>query len=291
MLTRTNALFGPAGNCEAFYAAGYKATPQVFGWLAKQGLTAYEYQCGRGVRVSDATAATIRAKAEQYGIEVSLHAPYFISLASAEEEKRDNSIRYILESARAVTALGGDRIVVHPGGLGGRSREEATAIATDTLLRAQRALDEEGLSCVHICPEVMGKINQLGTLEEVLAFCRAEERFLPCVDFGHLNSRTAGATNSREAFGAVIDAIGDALGEERQRLFHIHFSKIEYTAGGEKKHLTFADEQYGPDPAPLMTLLAERGLTPSVICESDGTQTADAATMMTLYEAFSRENG
>lgn len=280
-----NALFGPAGNCEGFYAAGYKHTVQVFPWLQQQGLTAYEYQCGRGVRLSAASAEAMRAEAEKCGISISVHAPYFISLASAEEEKRENSIRYILDSARAVTMLGGDRIVVHPGGLGGRSREEATAIATDTLLRAQAALDAEGLSQVHICPEVMGKINQLGTLEEVLTFCRAEERFIPCVDFGHLNSRTFGATNSREAFKAVVDAIGDALGEERRRAFHIHFSKIEYTGGGEKKHLTFEDTQFGPDPAPLMELLAQENLCPTVICESAGTQTADAAEMSRLYYA------
>ena len=281
----TKVLFGPAGNCEAFYAAGYKHTVQVFPWLHEQGLTAYEYQCGRGVRLSAASAEAMRAEAEKYGVSISVHAPYFISLASAEEEKRENSIRYILDSARAVTMLGGDRIVVHPGGLGGRSREEATAIATETLLRAQAALDAEGLSHVHICPEVMGKINQLGTLEEVLTFCRAEERFIPCVDFGHLNSRTFGATNSREAFKAVVAAIGDALGEERRRSFHIHFSKIEYTGGGEKKHLTFEDTQFGPDPAPLMELLAEEGLCPTVICESAGTQTADAAEMSRLYAA------
>ncbi len=282
---RHEALFGPAGNCDEFHAAGYKATVQVFGFLEERGLTAYEYQCGRGVRVSDESAAAIRRKAQEHGIALSLHAPYFISLASAEEEKRDNSIRYILDSAIAVDKMGGDRIVVHPGGLGGRSREEATALATETLLRAQAALDGAGLAHVHICPEVMGKINQLGTLEEVLSFCRAEERFLPCVDFGHLNSRTLGQTNDEAAFAAVIDRIGAALGEERQRAFHIHFSKIEYTAGGEKKHLTFADEQYGPEPAPLMALLAARGLCPTVICESAGTQTVDAAAMQRLYRA------
>ncbi|MBQ4613144.1 MAG: TIM barrel protein [Clostridia bacterium] len=280
---RDTALFGPAGNCDEFAAAGYKATVQVFGFLQQRGLTAYEYQCGRGVRVSDESAAAIRRKASEHGITVSLHAPYFISLASAEEEKRENSIRYILESARAVDKMGGDRIVVHPGGLGGRSREEAAALATDTLLRAQAALDAEHLGHVHVCPEVMGKINQLGTLDEVLGFCRAEERFLPCVDFGHLNSRTGGETNTAEAFAAVLDRIGDQLGKERQKAFHIHFSKIEYTVGGEKKHLTFADEQFGPEPAPLMRLLAERGLCPTVICESAGTQTADAAAMQALY--------
>lgn len=282
-MARDKALFGPAGNCDDFQAAGYKHTVQMFPWIAQHGLTAYEYQCGRGVRLSAETAAAMRAEAEKYGVEISLHAPYFISLASAEEEKRENSIRYILDSARAVDMLGGNRIVVHPGGLGGRSREEATALATETLLKAQAALDAEGLSHVHICPEVMGKINQLGTLDEVLTFCKAEERFLPCVDFGHLNSRTLGETNSREAYAAVIDAIGDALGEERQRSFHIHFSKIEYTGGGEKKHLTFEDAVFGPDPQPLMELLAERGLCPTVICESAGTQTVDSATMSHLY--------
>lgn len=282
------ALFGPAGNCEAFYAAGNKSTVQIFPWLQQQGLTAYEYQCGRGVRLSDASAQAMRTESERCGITMSLHAPYFISLASAESEKRDNSIRYILDSANAVAKLGGNRIVVHPGGLGGRSREDATALATETLLRAQEALDAEGLSQVHICPEVMGKINQLGTLEEVLTFCRAEKRFIPCVDFGHLNSRTFGATNSRDAFDGVLNAIGDALGVERLQSFHIHFSKIEYTGGGEKKHLTFEDNHFGPDPAPLMELLAERGLSPMVICESAGTQTADAATMSHLYHAALR---
>lgn len=279
------AKFGPAGNCEAFYAAGHKATVEMPAFLKAQGLTAYEYQCGRGVRLSDATAAALRTAAAENGVQLSLHAPYYISLASAEPEKRENSVRYILESATAVQKLGGDRIVVHPGGLGGLTREGATALAMETLQKAQTALDENGLGAVHICPEVMGKINQLGTLEEVLQFCSIDERFLPCVDFGHLNSRTAGALQDTAAFAAVLDAIGNALGEERLRHFHIHFSKIEYTAGGEKKHLTFADTVFGPEPAPLMALLAERALCPTVICESDGTQTADAAAMQALYFA------
>ena len=291
MPNRNEALFGPAGNCEAFYAAGHKSTVQVFGWLRAQGLTAYEYQCGRGVRVSADAAAAIRRAAGENGIAVSVHAPYFISLASAEEEKRDNSIRYILDSARAADAMGGDRIVVHPGGLGGRSRAEAAAIACDTLMRAQAALDENGLGGVHICPEVMGRMNQLGDLDEVLRFCGTDERFLPCVDFGHLNSRLLGALDGEDAFASVLDRIGDAVGEERLRRMHIHFSKIEYTAGGEKRHLTFADTVFGPDPAPLMALLARRGLCPTVICESAGTQTADAAAMQRMYRAFAEKTG
>ncbi len=279
------AKFGPAGNCDAFYEAGHKGTAEAPLWLKKWGLTAYEYQCGRGVRLSDATADTLRKTANENGIQLSLHAPYYISLASVDPEKRDNSLRYIYESAAAVQKLGGDRIVVHPGGLGGRTREEATALATETLTRAQRLLDEQGLSAVHICPEVMGKINQLGDLDEVLTMCGVDERFLPCVDFGHLNSRTGGALREIEDFAAVLDRIENALGFDRLKRFHIHFSKIEYTAGGEKRHLTFEDTAFGPQPEPLMELLAKKGLTPTVICESDGTQTADASQMQKLYFA------
>lgn len=278
------ARFGPAGNSESFYAAGNKSTVQAPAWLHTLGLTAYEYQCGRGVRVSEDTAREMGRLAAQYGIQISLHAPYFISLASAEPEKRDNSIRYILESARAVAAMGGDRIVAHPGGLGGLSRADATALASTTLRRAQEALDAEGLTQIHICPETMGKINQLGDLEEVLTFCTIDERFLPCIDFGHLNSRTLGGINTREAYAAVLDRLEQVLGSERARLFHSHFSKIEYTKGGEKRHLTFADTVYGPEPQPLMQLVHERALTPTFICESDGTQAEDAAVLKQLYE-------
>ena len=278
------ARFGPAGNSGSFYAAGYKATVEAPAWLHTLGLTAYEYQCGRGVRVSTDTAQTMGTLAAQYGIQVSLHAPYFISLASAEAEKRDNSIRYILESARAVAAMGGERIVVHPGGLGGLSRAEATALAAQTLSRAQQALDDEGLVSVRICPETMGKINQLGDLDEVLEFCKVDERFLPCIDFGHLNSRALGGLNSYEAFAAVLDRLDAALGKERAAQFHAHFSKIEYTKGGEKRHLTFEDTVYGPEPAPLMQLVRERNLTPTFICESDGTQAEDACALLRLYE-------
>lgn len=280
------AKFGPAGNSTAFYEAGFKATLQAPGWLERLGLTAYEYQCGRGVRVSETMAEALSGKASEHGVEISLHAPYYISLASAEPEKRENSIRYIHDSALAVSRMGGSRIVVHPGGLGGLDRNAATALAMQTLARAQQALDEAGLGQVHICPETMGKINQLGDLDEVLRMCTVDERFLPCVDFGHLNSRMHGGMNSREAFAGALDMIADRLGEERAKRFHIHFSRIEYSAGGEKRHWTFADTEFGPDPLPLMELLAQRGLTPVVICESSGTQAEDAAEMMRLYQEF-----
>lgn len=281
MQKRTTALFGPAGQCDAATAAGVKSSSALLDHLAGRGVTAYEYQCGRGVNIGQAKAEELGEKAARLGIELSVHAPYYISLASAEPEKRDNSVRYILESARAVSWMGGRRIVVHPGGLGKMTREEAAALASETLARAVEAVRAEGLDTI-ICPEVMGKINQLGNLEEVLGFCAIEpEGMVPCVDFGHLNSRLHGGLE----VAGTLDAVAASLGEERAALLHIHFSKIEYSKGGEVRHLTFEDSEYGPEPQPLMEELAHRGWTPTVICESAGTQTDDALRMMEMYRA------
>ena len=122
-------------------------------------------------------------------------------------------------------------------------------------------------------------------LDEVLQMCRVDERFLPTIDFGHLNSRTHGEMSTTAQFNALLDRLENELGTERAAQFHSHFSKIEYTAGGEKKHLTFEDTVFGPEPAPLMQLIADRGWSPTFICESAGTQTADAAAMMALWQA------
>ena len=278
------AKFGPAGTGDSFKAMGYKTSLQVPGYLSAMGLTWFEYQCGRGVNIGEDKAVQLGAKAKEHDIGISLHAPYYISLASKEEEKRENSVNYILQSARAVDHMGGDRIVVHPGGLGGLSREGATVLACETLKKAQQTLDENGLSHIHICPETMGKINQLGNLDEVLTMCALDERMIPCIDFGHLNARSHGGVSTVEAFEEVLSQIYDRLGEQRLKTFHSHFSKIEYTDGGEKRHLTFEDTVYGPNFEPLAELIAKKQLSPVFVCESAGTQAEDALSMQIAYQ-------
>ena len=145
------------------------------------------------------------------------------------------------------------------------------------------ALDDEGLSHIRICPETMGKINQLGDLNEVLTLCELDERLLPCIDFGHLNARTLGGLKTFEDFQNIFNEIENRLGISRLKEFHSHFSKIEYTTGGEKRHLTFGDTVYGPNFEPIMELTAKKNCSPTFICESDGTQAEDAKTMQNYY--------
>ena len=216
--------------------------------------------------------------------------PYYISMSSLEEDKRLNSVNYLLQSAAVCRALGGQRVIFHSGSCGKQSREAALEKALDTLRRAQTALDEAGFSDITLCPETMGKIGQLGTLDEVLELCKVDERITPCIDFGHLNARTLGGIASKADYAAILDKVEAALGGARAKRFHVHFSRIEYSAGGEKRHWTFAETQFGPEPQPLMELLAERDLEPVIICESAGTQAEDACTMQRLYgEVASRK--
>lgn len=279
-----SAKFGPAGNSASFTAMGYKGSLQVPEYIVKMGLDVYEYQCGRGVNIGTEKANELGKTAKEKGIMLTLHAPYYISMSSVEEEKRQNSVKYILDSANAVKAMGGNRIVVHTGSCGKISREQALELAIDTMKMSLAALDDAGLGDVHICPETMGKINQLGTLSEVLDLCRIDERLIPCIDFGHLNARTLGGLKSEEDFLKIFDSIENCLGADRLKIFHSHFSKIEYTTGGEKKHLTFEDTTFGPNFEPVMEIVARKNLSPVFICESDGTQAEDAKQMKDYYE-------
>ena len=282
-----NAKFGPAGTALSFKEMGYKKSVQLGEYLTKFGLNHFEYQCGQGVRVSEESAKEIGAALRNAGISVSVHAPYFISLSSVEEEKRLNSVNYILASAKAVNAMGGDRIVIHSGSCSKMTREEALELAKNTMKLAREELVAQGLENIRCCPETMGKINQLGDLHEVMELCKIDESFIPCIDFGHLNARTFGSIKDKSDYEKILDTIENELGSERLKTFHSHFSKIEYTEkGGEKKHLTFADTVYGPQFEPLMELIAKKNLAPTFICESDGTQTEDAKTMKDYYESL-----
>lgn len=278
--------FGPAGNSKSFFEMGYKGSLQVPEYIEKMGLDAFEYQCGRGVNIGEDKAREFGILAAQKGITLSLHAPYYISMSSVEEEKRLNSINYIIASAKAVNAMGGNRIIVHTGSCSKISREYALELAKDTMKKAISALDEAGLGNIHICPETMGKVNQLGTLDEVIELCTLDERLIPCIDFGHLNARDLGFFKTKDDYKLVFDSIENRLGIERLHTFHSHFSKIEYTAGGEKRHLTFDDTVYGPDFEPVMELAAKKNCNAIFICESDGTQAEDAKQMKDYYNSI-----
>ena len=282
-----SAKFGPAGNAERFSKV-HKSSLAAPAWIAQQGLDCYEYQCGKGVHVGEDTARKLGEKAREAGIALSLHAPYFINLANPDPESREKTTRYVLESCFAAQVMGAERIVVHSGALMKRSRREALDIAKETLKQVLETCDRQGYGSIHLCPETMGKINQLGDLDEVLELCTLDGRLIPCIDFGHLYARSLGELEGEAACRAMLDKVELALGEERASRFHSHFSRIEFTPnGGEKRHRTFADHGgFGPDWTPLAREVARRGWSPTFICESAGTQAEDAVEMKNIYLSY-----
>ena len=278
------AKFGPGGNSEAFKLAGYSSTLDAPRWLHQIGLDAYEYEAGNGLAASATTLADIGRRAFEHNIKMSYHTPYFISLSGVVEATRLKSIDYIRQSLDAARLLGAGTIVVHCGSCAKISRDEAMRLASDTLVRAAATLDTYGIK---IGIETMGKINQLGTLDEVLELCRIDSCFVPVVDFGHLNAREMGGVfRTSDDYLRVFDKISSRMGGYIAENLHCHFSKIEYTNSGEKKHLTFEDTEFGPDYEPFIEAIIRGNLSPTVICESMGTQSKDALTMKALYESI-----
>lgn len=277
--------FGSAGAPDAFYAEGHKSSLAMPDWLADKGLDAYEYQCSRGVKIKEPMARELGEKARQRGVALSIHAPYYINLSTEEADKRIKTKGYILDSLRAARWMGARTVVFHPGGGPGADRGISFARSLDLFKEILADVKAEGLDDILLAPETMGKINQLGSLDEVLQLCKLGEQVVPCVDFGHLNAVGQGNLRTKEDYADILTKISNALGSEVLQRLHMHFSPIEFTKAGEKKHWTLKESHlYGPDFTPLAQLIWDMRLEPVIICESAGTQAEDALVFKGIYE-------
>jgi len=253
-------------------------------WLYHMGLNAYEYSLTRGINIKEETARLIGEEARKYNIAVSVHAPYYINLASPEKEKAEKSLEYILDSLEVATWLGATRVVFHPGSCAKISRQKANENVISMLKQLIGQAKDYLQSGIFLCPETMGKMNQVGTLDEILYFCSLHDNIVPTLDFGHIHARGLGAIKSKGDYEEIIDRVENAIGYERTKSFHSHFSRIEFTEGGEKKHWTMSDTEYGPEFSHLAEVIIERKLTPTIICESRGVMAEDALKLKNIYQ-------
>lgn len=276
--------FGPSGAPTRFYDEGHKTTEEMPLWVKQNGLDCFEYSFGRGVNLGEAKAKSIAEAFKKENIEISVHAPYFINLATPEEAKAENSFNYILSSAVVGKLMGANRVVFHPAAQGKETRETAVNRTIARLIELKSIIEERGLTDMKFCPETMGKIAQIGTIEEITHFCTLADFYYPTVDFGHVNAREQGSLKTKDDYLVRLKYMIDILGYEKANDMHVHFSKVEYTAKGEKRHLTFEDTIFGPDYKPFIEAIVELNLHPYIVSESAGTQADDAKTMKDYYE-------
>lgn len=275
--------FGPSGNSQAFFDAGYSRTEDSAVWVKNLGLDCFEYSFGRGVNLSDAKAVLLGEVFRNNGVEISVHAPYYVNLANPDGEMAAKSFGYIINSAKKVKLMGGNRVVFHPASQGNLPRETAVRLTLSRINELCEIIYANNLEDVKFCPETMGKLAQIGTVEEITAFCKTDKVFTPCVDFGHVNAREQGSLKTERDYADRLDYMIAELGENKMRDFHIHFSKIEYSARGEVRHRTFEDDKFGPEFPPLAAAIKKLRLQPYIICESAGTQDIDALKMRNMF--------
>jgi deoxyribonuclease-4 len=230
---------------------------------AELGLDCLELAWVRSVRISPASCEAIRRQAEENGVALSVHAPYFINL-NADHAEWPKSRKRLMDAAVYGRLAGATDIVIHPGSYFGRPPEDVLPLAAARLKECVKELRDRG-NTVILRPEVMGKPALLGSLEDVLALSAEVEGVLPCVDFAHLHART-GRMNSRAEWHAAFESIRKSLGAESLQSLHAHVSGIAFTEKGERKHLPFAEADLRYEE--LLAVIKEEGCAGRILCES-----------------------
>ncbi|MHA1772229.1 MAG: TIM barrel protein [Candidatus Thorarchaeota archaeon] len=254
--------FGPAG-----YPAEAKGKIEgVFSILKELGLYVLEYAAVRGLRMSEARAQQIREHSERAGVMMTMHGAYYISLASKNPETREKSKLRLINGLHWAPKMGVRRIVFHPGGYGGLSKEDAFKVVRDALQEVWTNSDRSPRE-VMLAPEIAGKLSMFGSQEEIIGLCQQVEGCIPTIDWAHLYARTQGAINDRDSFLEVLNKFEEALGNLFTKNMHFHISGITYTEAGEKAHRPLGEE-WGPDILPLLEIVQEVGYKPTFISET-----------------------
>ena len=248
---------GPSGS-----TTQAKSTLEAVDIVADLGLTALEVNYVRGARASEETTRKVGAKAEERGIALSAHAPYYVSLNSPRDEVRDSSVGHIVETARRCQWMGAPFFAVHGGTYGGKESPEATDGVVERILQVETRLEEEGIVGVKVGLETTGRPSAWGTLEEIGSAAEQTDIVIPVVDFSHVHARSGGGLKTTEDFRALVEW---AL-EVSDCQLYCHFQSIEYGEKGERRHLPV--DRWDPDFRLLAPVLRQIPCDVHLICES-----------------------
>jgi len=237
--------------------------------LHEEGLDAFEYQASRWgpkPQIRQEHAVALGEEARKNDVKLSMHGSYFINL-SGKKEVVEASKQRLIASATAADWMGAYVVVFHAGFYGKFEKSFAFQSCLAALKEVSAQMRSLGLK-VKLGPETMGRKFQVGSLDEILSICQEVEGTQLVIDWGHLHARHLGMFKKMEDMRAVAEKVEQKLGTEALRSMHCHFSAIEFTAQGEKRHHTLDEKRYGPDFRWLAEVIADFGLHPTMICES-----------------------
>ncbi len=281
------ARFGVAGCPPKFWKSSFKedsANNPL--WLASIGLEAYEVQFTHGIRMNREKALGVAENARRGGVALSVHAPYFVVLTSMDETVVRNSINLMARCIELAHHLETSKLVFHPGPHHGNPKE-----ALKQCLNNLKIVGKDMPKGVHIYPETVGRMEFLGSLEDIAWMCRELDFLRPCIDFAHLYARNGGNLVAPEDYRRVFDYIVQELGTEVLSHLHCHFYPVEFDNKGERCHRNFKEGIYGPRYEPFLETVIEYNLSPTIICESKQAQDEDALRMKRYYELVRNKKG
>ncbi len=228
------------------------------------GLDHLEMAWVNGVRMSDAAADRIAQAARECDVTLTAHAPYYVNLCGVPDIV-ERSLARLVETGRLGTRCGAASFCFHAGFYGAHPHDEADRLVRAGLRRLVGSL-QALRSTVDVRTELTGKPTQLGSLEEVLAWCRAVPGVRPCVDFSHRYAREQGRHNTYDAFAATLAAIEGALGRGALERLHVHISGIQYGPKGERRHEPLRETAFRWRQ--LLRALKDLRVSGWVVCES-----------------------
>lgn len=254
--------FGPAG-----YPADTRGSPRrAFQMIREAGLDAMEYAAVYGLRISEERAAALGALADEYGITMSMHAAYYISLASKSDEIRNRSKERLVAGLIFAPLMRVKRIVFHAGGYCGLTPEDAYKVVRNALKEIGTTVLRRGKGAL-LAPETAGKLGAFGSVEELVRLCAEVDGLIPTIDWAHLHARTQGQMDNKDNYLRVLDTFERELGNRFVHNMHFHVSGIEYSQAGEKAHRPLG-QKWGPDILPLLQIVREVGYRPTFISET-----------------------
>jgi deoxyribonuclease-4 len=232
--------------------------------LRKRGFNACEIDFEGGFWMDYDWAAEFGKRAREAKIALSVHAPIAGFMGHVERDKKQRMAVGMLDhSAGIAKAAGAEPVVFHPGFLLGRTRAAAIKSITEQLAELRERLEGKGRA-VPFGVEVMGRVREIGSLDDVLEISRRLGWVRPVLDFAHMHATSDGAFTDVEPFAAALEATDAVL--EPGAPFHIHFSDIAYANRNETKHLPYGEGTLRADP--LKQALRKFRRTANVISES-----------------------
>lgn len=261
--------FGPAGVPPSFrfMRAPLIEVPRL---LLEEGLDAFEYQAvrwGKKPQIRKEDAEKLGLAAKENDVWLSMHGSYFINFCGKKEIVEASKER-LVACAMAARWMDARVVVFHPGFYGERTRREAFDMCSKGLKETVEIIQSLGINDVKLGPETMGRLYQLGSLDEIMQLYESVEQMQLVIDWSHLHARSQGLFRKVDDFRGVVAKVEARLGIEVAKNMHCHFTKIEFTRKGEKRHHALEEMRYGPEFEQLAKVITEFGLRPVIISES-----------------------